>query len=599
MQGIDLVIKSTLDKAGFDATARSVQGLKGEVSNATDNFDKLDRVSGAVSSAISGDIGGVANSVLGLSKSLKNVGGALGSLASAVGPVALISTVVIGAYKAIKAFADKTKEAREEAEKARIEDQARALRDLKNVYGELTAEIDRFSKAQQIAANNAINMQNAANGLQNAKLTQRMNQELANTPADQQDAVRQKYSRYAEDLKAAQELRGIELEMLKNEADIAKQEKLASEAAKFYNSQLDAKNKLISDTAKRIASAENFGGSMGDAMNQAADDSAVKDAVAAEKTARANAEAAKNELARLKAAQDVLKIKREEVKQNTENAKQARIIEDKAKLEKEHAAALDEAIKRKADLADKVAKAEEALVKAQEAEQNKQRTKELQNQLDLLNQQVAAAKQLLGIANQANGGKGRVANLEAADKAAKKAARDEERQRKADEKRLAAIEKRSLGGKFARDVNGNLYLRSMTGEDITKNLRGKDAEFVRRLNEINAAEQAANMAQANANAVKQQIEEAQNAGQPDAVKVAEGAVDAAKKEAEDAQTAMEAIENKFAADMTKLADAFETYQAELQSVVQLVNQPAVGAVETLNANFADMKIMLRNLLTAQ
>ena len=107
------------------------------------------------------------------------------------------------------------------------------------------------------------------------------------------------------------------------------------------------------------------------------------------------------------------------------------------------------------------------------------------------------------------------------------------------------------------------------------------------------------MAQANANAVKQQIEEAQNAGQPDAVKVAEGAVDAAKKEAEDAQTAMEAIENKFAADMTKLADAFDTYQAELQAVVQSVNQPAVGAVETLNANFADVKIMLRNLLTAQ
>ena len=600
MKGIDLVIKSTLDKAGFDATARSVRGLQTEVEGSAVGFDKLGNVSGVVSSAISGDVKGVANSVVGLSKSLKGVGGAMGSLASAIGPVALIGTVIIGAYNAIKAFRDKAKEAREEAEKARIDDQARALRELKNIYGELTAEVDRFAKAQQIAATSAINMQNAANGLQNAKLTQRMNQELANTPADQQDAVRQKYSRYAEDLKAAQELRGIELEMQKNEAEIAKQEKLAAEAAKFYNTQLDAKNKLISDTAKRLAGGKgNFNGDIGEGMRQAADDSAVKEAVAAEKTARANAEAAKNELARLKAAQDVLKVKAQEVKQNSENARQARIIEDKAKLEQEHAKALEEAIKRKADLAEKVAKAEEALVKAQEAEQNKQRTKELQNQLDLLNQQVAAAKQLLGIANQQNGGKGRVANLEAADKAAKKAAREDERQRKADEKRLAAIEKRSLGGKFARDVNGNLYLRSMTGEDITSRLRGKDAEFVRRLNEINAAEQAANMAQANANAIKGQIAEAQNAGQPDAVKVAEGAVDAAKQEAEAAQAAMEAVENKFAADMTKLADAFDAYQSELKSVVQLVNQPAVGAVETLNANFADMKIMLRDLLTAQ
>ena len=599
MKGIDLIIKSTLDKAGFDATARSVRGLQGEVSNATANFDKLGGVSNVVSSAMSGDVKGVTSSVYGLSKSLKSMGGALGGIASAIGPVALIGTVIYSAYNALKSFADKAKEAREEAEKARIDAQARALRELKDIYGELTAEVDRYAKAQQIAANSAISMQNAANGLQSAKLTQRMNQELANAPVEKHDEIRQKYSRFAEDVKDAQALRGIELEMAKNEAEIARQEKLASEAAKFYNSQLDAKNKLISDTAKRIAGAEGFSGSMGDALNQAADDSAVKEAVAAERTARANAEAAKNELARLKAAQDVLKVKAQEVKQNSENARQARIIEDKAKLEQEHAKALEEAIKRKAELAEKVAKAEEALVKAQEAEQNKQRTKELQNQLDLLNQQVAAAKQLLGIANQANGGKGRVANLEAADKAAKKAAREDERQRKADEKRLKAIENRSLGGKFARDVNGNLYLRSMTGEDITSRLRGKDAEFIRRLNEINAAENAANMAQANANAIKGQIAEAQNAGQPDAVKVAEGAVDAAKKEAEDAQTAMEAIENKFAADMTKLADAFETYQAELQSVVQLVNQPAVGAVETLNANFADMKIMLRNLLTAQ
>ena len=599
MKGIDLIIKSTLDKAGFDATARSVRGLQSEVSNATANFDKLDNVSGAVSSAISGDVGGVTNSILKLTKSLKNVGGALGGIASAIGPIALIGTVIFAAHNALKAFTEKAKAAREEAEKARIDAQARALRELKDIYGELTAEVDRYAKAQQIAANSAINMQNAANGLQGAKLTQRMNQELANAPVEKHDEIRQRYSRYAEDLKDAQALRGIELEMAKNEAEIARQEKLASEAAKFYNSQLDAKNRLISDTAKRIAGAEGFSGGMDDAMNQAAEDSAVKEAVAAEKTARANAEAAKNELARLRAAQDVLKVKREEVKQSSENARQARIIEDKAKLEKEHAAALEEAIKHKAELADKVAKAEEALVKAQEAEQNKQRTKELQNQLDLLNQQVAAAKQLLGIANQQNGGKGRVANLEAADKAAKKAARDEERQRKADERRLKGIENRSLGGKFARDVNGNLYLRSMTGEDITKNLRGRDAEFVRRLNEINAAEQAANMAQANANAIKGQIEAAQNAGQPDAVKVAEGAVDAAKKEAEAAQAAMEAVENKFAADITKLEDAFKGYQDELQSVIQQVNQPAVGAVETLNANFADLKVTLRNLLTAQ
>lgn len=599
MKGIDLILKSTLDNAGFDATARSVRGLQGEVSNATANFDKLGGISSVVSSAISGDVKGVTNSVFGLSKALKSMGGALGGIASAIGPLALISTVVLAAHNAIKAFTEKAKAAREEAEKARIDDQARALRELKDIYGALTTEVDRYAKAQQIAANAAINMQNAASGLQSARLTQRMNQELANAPVEKHDEIRQKYSRYAEDLKDAQALRGIELEMAKNEAEIARQEKLAGEAAKFYNTQLDAKNKLISDTAKRIAGAEGFSGTMGDAMNQAADDSAVKEAVAAEKTAKANAEAARNELARLKAAQDVLKVKREEVKQSSENAKQARIIEDKAKLEKEHAAALEEAIKRKAELADKVAKAEEALVKAQEAEKNRQRTKELQNQLDLMQQQVAAAKQLLAIANQQNGGKGRVANVEAADKAAKKAAKEEERQRKADEKRLQAIEKRSLGGKFAKDVNGNYYLRSMTGEDITSRLRGKDAEFVRRLNEINAAEQGVNMAQANANAIKGQIEAAQNAGQADAVQVAEGAVDAAKKEAEAAQTAMEAVENKFAEDMTRLEDAFKGYQDELKDVIQQVNQPAVGAVETLNANFADLKVTLRSLLTAQ
>ena len=599
MKGIDLVIKSILDNAGFDATARSVRGLQSEVGNAVQNFDKLDNVSGAVSSAINGDVGGVTSSVLRLTKSLKNVGGALGGLVSALGPVALVGTVIYSAYNAIKGFQERIKAAREEAEKAKLDAQARTLRDLKAAYDDLAAGVDRYAKAQQIAANSAISMQNAANGLQNAKLMQRMNQELANTPAEKQDEVRQKYSRYAEDLRDAQALRGIELEMAKNEAEIARQEKLASEAARFYNSQLDAKNKLISDTAKRISSGEGFSGSADDALAQAAEDSAVKEAVAAEKTARANADAARNELARLKAAQDVLKVKQAEVKQNSENAKQARIIEDKAKLEKEHAKALEEAIQRKAELAEKVAKAEEALIKAQEAERNKQRTKELQNQLEIMNQQVAAAKQLLGIANQQNGGKGRVANIENAEKEAKQAEREAERQRKADDKRLAAIEKRSLGGKFARDVNGNLYLRSMTGEDITSKLRGKDAEFVRRLNEINAAEQAANMAQANANAVKQQIEEAQNAGQPDAVKVAEGAVDAAKQEAEAAQAAMEAVENKFAEDITKLEEAFKGYQDELQSVIQQVNQPAVGAVETLNANFADLKVTLRSLLTAQ
>jgi len=270
----------------------------------------------------------------------------------------------------------------------------------------------------------------------------------------------------------------------------------------------------------------------------------------------------------------------------------------RAKLEEQHQKALDEALEKKAQLAEKVAEAEEALIRAQEQEKNQARTKELQEQLDLMQQQVAAAKQLLGIANQP-GGKGRVANLEAADKAAKKAAREEERQRKRDDQRLKSIENRSLGGKFVKDVNGNWYLRSMTGEDITGKLRGKDAEFVRRLNELNAAEQAANMAQANQNAVKRQIEEAQNAGKQDPVQVAKDAVDAAKKEAEAAQDAIDKIENKFAADITALSEAIASYQSDLASVVREVNAPAAAAVETLNSNFADLKVALRTLLTAQ
>ena len=139
----------------------------------------------------------------------------------------------------------------------------------------------------------------------------------------------------------------------------------------------------------------------------------------------------------------------------------------------------------------------------------------------------------------------------------------------------------------------------MTGEDITGRLRGKDAEFVRRLNELNAAEQAANMANANANAVKRQIEDAQNAGQQNPVQAAKDAVDAAKKEAEAAQEAIDKIENKFAADITSLSEAIASYQSDLEAVVREVNAPAAAAVETLNSNFADLKVALRTLLTAQ
>ena len=597
MAKIDVDIKSTLDKAGFDATAKAVKQLQSEVDGASNNFDKFDRVSGTVASAIKGDIGGISNGLFGLTKSLKNVGGALGGLAQAAGPLALIATVATAAWQAIKTLQDRIKKAREEAEAARIAKQAEDLRELKNVYTELTAQIDRYSKAQAIAADNAVKMQNAANGLQNSKLGAAMNAELRNArTGEEREQIKQKYSRYAEDLKDAQALRSIELEMAKNQAEIAKQEKLASEAAKFYNSQLDAKNKLIDATAKKIANSEGFSG---DALKEAANDSAVKEAVAAEKAARANAENARNELAKLKAAQDVLKIKQAEVKQNSENARAAREIEDKAKLEKEHEEALNAALKTKADLADKVAKAEEALVRAQEQEQNKARTKELQNQLDLLNQQIAKAKELLGIANQQNGGKGRVENVAQAEKQAAKEAKELDRQRKADERRLEAIEKRNLGGTFAKDVNGNYYLRSMTGEDITGRLSKKDAEFVRRLNEINAAENAANMANANINAVKGQIEAAQNQLAPDAVEAAKDAVKTAKEEAEAAQDAIDQIENKFAADIVSLEESFANYQDELKGVIEQINAPAATAVETLNANFADLKQTLKQLLTAQ
>jgi hypothetical protein len=595
---IDLVIKSTLDKAGFDAASKSVKTLEAEVSAGASNFDKFGNVSQAVSSAISGDIKGVTGSVFNLTKSLKNVGGALGGLAAAAGPVALVATVAVGAYNAIKTLGENIKKAREEAEKARIERQAAALRDLKTIYGELTAQVERYAKIQGIAADNAIKMQTAANGLQQSQLSARMNEELKNAPAEKHDEIRQRYSRYAQDVKDAQELKNIELEMAKNEAEIAKQEKLASEAVRFYNSQLDAKNRLISDTAKRIAGAEDFKGTSDEAMAKAAEDSAVRQAVEAEKQARAAMESAQAELMKLKAAQDVAKVRAAEVKQNSANARAAREIEDRAKLEAEHQKALDEALEKKAQLADKVAEAEKALVRAQEQERNQARTKELQEQLDLMQQQVAAAKQLLGIANQ-GGNRGRVRNLEDADKAAKKAAREEERQRKRDDARLKSIENRSLGGKFARDVNGNWYLRSMTGEDITGRLRGKDAEFVRRLNELNAAEQAANMANANANAVKRQIEDAQNAGQQNPVQAAKDAVDAAKKEAEAAQEAIDKIENKFAADITSLSEAIASYQSDLEAVVREVNAPAAAAVETLNSNFADLKVALRTLLTAQ
>lgn len=597
MAKIDLQIKSTLDKAGFDATAKAVKQLQSEVDGASNNFDKFDQASGTVASAINGDIKGISNGLFGLTKSLKNVGGALGGLAQAAGPLALIATVATAAWQAIKTLQDRIKKAREEAEAARIAKQAEDLRDLKTVYTELTAQIDRYAKAQAIAADNAVKMQNAANGLQNSKLGAALNAELRNARnGEEREQIKQKYSRYAEDLKDAQALRSIELEMAKNQAEIAKQEKLASEAARFYNSQLDAKNKLIDATAKKIANGEGF---TGDALKEAANDSAVKEAVAAEKAARANAENARNELAKLKAAQDVLKVKQAEVKQNSENARAAREIEDKAKLEKEHEEALNAALKTKADLADKVARAEESLVRAQAEEQNKARTKELQNQLDLLNQQVAKAKELLGIANQQNGGKGRVANVAEAEKQAAKEAKELDRQRKADERRLESIEKRNLGGTFARDVNGNYYLRSMTGEDITNRLSKKDAEFVRRLNEINAAENAANMAQANVNAVKGQIEAAQNALAPDAVEAAKDAVKTAKEEAEAAQDAIDNIENKFAADIVSLEESFANYQDELRSVIEQINAPAASAVETLNSNFADLKQVLKQLLTAQ
>jgi hypothetical protein len=600
MAKINVDIKSTLDKAGFDATAKAVKQLQSEVDSSAAGFDKFGNVSGTVSSAIQGDIKGVSNGLLGLTKSLKNVGGALGGLAQAVGPLALVATIATAAWQAIKTLQDKIKKAREEAEAARIQKQADDLRELKNAYTELTAQIDRYAKAQQIAADNAAKMQNAANGLQNSKLAAAMNDELRNArTGEERDQIKQKYSRYAEDLKDAQALRNIELEMSKNQAEIAKQEKLASEAARFYNSQLDAKNKLIDATAKKIANAEGFTGGMGEAMNQAANDSAVKEAVEAEKAARANAENARNELAKLKAAQDVLKVKQAEVKQNSENARTARELEDKAKLEADHAEALNAAIKTKNDLCDKVAKAEEALVRAQEQEKNKARTKELQAQLDLLNQQVAKAKELLGIANQQNGGKGRVENVAQAEKQAAKEAKELDRQRKADEKRLEAIEKRSLGGKFAKDVNGNYYLRSMTGEDITGKLNKRDAEFVRRLNEINAAENAANMAQANINAVKGQIEAAQNQLAPDAVEAAKDAVKTSKEEAEAAQETINGIENKFAADIVSLEESFANYQEELKGVIEQINAPAASAVETLNANFADLKQTLKALLTAQ
>ena len=179
---IDLVIKSTLDKAGFDAASKSVKTLEAEVSAGASNFDKFGNVSQAVSSAISGDIKGVTSNVFSLTKSLKNVGGALGGLAAAAGPVALVATVAVGAYNAIKTLGENIKKAREEAEKARLERQAAALRDLKTIYGELTAQVERYAKIQGIAADNAIKMQTAANGLQQSQLSARMNEELKNAP---------------------------------------------------------------------------------------------------------------------------------------------------------------------------------------------------------------------------------------------------------------------------------------------------------------------------------------------------------------------------------------------------------------------------------
>ena len=71
------------------------------------------------------------------------------------------------------------------------------------------------------------------------------------------------------------------------------------------------------------------------------------------------------------------------------------------------------------------------------------------------------------------------------------------------------------------------------------------------------------------------------------------------KEAEAAQDAIDKIENKFAADITALSEAIASYQSDLASVVREVNAPAAAAVETLNSNFADLKVALRTLLTAQ
>jgi hypothetical protein len=598
MAKINVDIQSTLDKSGFDATAKAVKNMQGEINSASMDFSKMGNVSGVVTSAISGDVKGVSSNLFGLSKSLQNVGGAIGGLAKAAVPFGLIATVAVGAYQAIKSLGEKIKKAREEAEAARIAKQAQDLKDLADAYGEATKQVERYAKGISIAAENAIKLQSAGSGLQNAKLNQAMNAELANTPADKQDAVKTKYSRFAQDLKDAQALRAIELEMSKNQAEIAKQEKLASEAARFYNTQLEAKNKLISDTAKKIASGEGFTGSMNVAITQAAGDKDVSQAVNAEKSAKAAAEAARNELARLKAAQDVLKVKREEIKVNSETARQSREIEDKAKLEKEHEQALNEALKKKNELVEKVAQAENALKKTVEAEAWKTQNKELQKGLELLNQQVQAAKELLGIANQNNGGKGRVANIAEAEKQAAKEAKELDRQRKADAKRLAAIEKRSLGGKFGQDVNGDYYLRSMTGEDITKTLRGKDLEFVRRLNELNAAERTAKNAEANKHAIQEQIEAGNKALAGDAVEAAEDAVEAAKAEAEAAQEAVDDVENKFAKDLVSLEESFANYQSELQAKIAEINAPAVSAVETLNSNFADLKITLKNLLTA-
>ncbi len=599
MAKIDIKIKSTLDKAGFDATAKSVRQMQSQVDNSATTYDKLDQVSGAVSSAINGDMRGVSASVFGLTKSLKEAGGALGHLAKAAGPFALIATVAMTAYSAIKGLADKIKAAREEAEKAKLDRQAQALRDLQAVYAELTAQIDRYAKAQSIAADSALKLQQAGSGLQNAKLNQSMTQELADTPTAQHDEVKTKYSRFAEDLKDAQALKAIELEMAKNESEIARQEKLAGAAVQFYNSQLEKKNRLITDTAKRIASADDFKGTMDDALTQAAGDKDVSQAVGAEKAARAAAEAAKNELARLKAAQDVLRIKKEEVKVSSETARQAREIEDKARLEKEHEAALNEALKKKNELVEKVAQAEESLKKAVEAEAWKRQNKELQKGLELLNQQVAAAKELLGIANKDNGGKGRVKNLQEAEEQADAEAKELAKQKKRDEKKLKAIENRNLGGKFARDVFGNYYLSDSQGNDITSRLRGKDADFVRRLNELNQAEETARNAEANKHAIQAQIEAGNNALAGDAVEAAENAVEAAKAEAEAAQEAVDDVEDKFAKDLVSLTESFATYQSELQAKIAEINAPAVSAVETLNSNFADLKMTLKNLLTAQ